>query len=56
LLHDVLPLLTLLFWIFAIPRGRLRWTSPLPWLLYPLADLAFILLLGPPSGAIPIRS
>ena len=53
MLHDVLPVLTLLFWVFAIPRGRLRWTSPLPWLLYPLAYLAFILLFGPAFWSYP---
>lgn len=53
LLHDALPLLIVLFWFFAVPKGRLRWTSPFPWLIYPLAYLAAILLLGPILGSYP---
>lgn len=46
LLHDAMPLLFILYWLVLIPKGRLRWTSPLMWLIYPLAYLAVVPLRG----------
>lgn len=53
LLHDALPLLVVLFWLSALPKGHLRLTSPVRWLVYPLAYLAATLLLGPVLGDYP---
>jgi hypothetical protein len=53
LLHDGLPLLIVLYWLFFLPHRRLRWTSPLAWLAYPLAYLVFTLALAPFTGFYP---
>jgi hypothetical protein len=31
LLHDVVPVLYVAFWIFFVPKSRLRWKNPLSW-------------------------
>ena len=45
-LHDVTPVLFLLFWIFFVPKGALRWSQPLSWLLYPLLYVVYCLVRG----------
>lgn len=40
-LHDVTPILYMLFWIFFVAKGTLHWTQPVYWLAYP-ADLCCI--------------
>ncbi|PVZ13929.1 MULTISPECIES: Pr6Pr family membrane protein [unclassified Pseudomonas] len=53
LLHDVMPLLCLGFWWWAVPRGHLRgWHLPL-WALYPVAYFGFTLLRGQVIGTWP---
>jgi len=49
-LHDVVPVLYVLWWLRYAPRGGLKWTQPLRWLGYPLAYYVFSLLLGAMSG------
>lgn len=53
LLHSVIPLLFIAFWLFMIPKGKLHWKSVLAWLLYPVIYLFFILLRGIPSSFYP---
>lgn len=53
LLHDVMPLLCLGFWWWAVPRGHLRLWHGLAWALYPLAYFAFTLLRGAQIGVWP---
>ena len=50
ILHDVMPLLYLLWWLLFAPKGGLTWSDPVKWLAYPLAYFAFCLLLGHFSG------
>lgn len=50
LLHDLVPVLYVLWWICCAPHGQLRWRQPAWWLLYPLAYFAFSVLLGSYSG------
>jgi hypothetical protein len=46
LLHLVIPVLYILYWIFFIPRVDLKWKSVLSWLIYPLLYLIYILIYG----------
>jgi hypothetical protein len=46
LLHDVMPLLFLLFWGFCVPKGTLRLMHVLLWLIYPCVYFAYALLRG----------
>lgn len=53
LLHLVNPLWFLLFWIFFVPKSRLKWKNVFFWLLYPLIYIIFILVRGSVSGFYP---
>jgi hypothetical protein len=53
LLHDAMPVLFVAFWAVFVPRGKLRWVSPVWWLVYPLAYLAMMLLRGAAGVAYP---
>lgn len=53
LLHDVSPVLTALFWLFFVPRGRLRWTAPWRWALVLFAYLLYVLARGQVEGRYP---
>lgn len=53
LLHRVTPVLVPLFWVAFVPKGRLRATDPLLWLLYPLAYLAYAIVRGAFDGRYP---
>jgi len=46
LLHDVIPLLFLAYWWFAVPKGTLRYSRVLVWLFYPVFYLLLVLLAG----------
>jgi len=46
LLHYAVPLLYVGWWIACAPHGRLGWSDPLRWLLFPLAFFAWTLLRG----------
>jgi len=53
LLHTVIPLLFLCYWLFVVPKKRLSYQSILPWLLYPLLYVIFVLTRGSFSGFYP---
>ena len=53
LLHSVIPLLFILFWLLIVPKGKFQWKNVLAWLLYPLIYLVFVLLRGLPSSFYP---
>lgn len=44
LLHSVIPVLFLLFWIAFVPKANLQWKAIFAWLLYPLLYLIYVLL------------
>ena len=46
LLHDVSPIAMALYWLFFVPRGRLRWSAPWWWVIFPLAYLVYALARG----------
>ena len=53
LLHSVIPLLTLLFWIFFVKKGGLVWNNAFSWLLYPMVYSIFIAIRGAFTGYYP---
>jgi hypothetical protein len=53
LLHDLIPLLFVAYWVIFVPKNSLRWTHALWWLTYPAAYFAYTLLRGAASGWYP---
>lgn len=53
LLHSVIPVLFLLYWLFFVLKDQLNWKDVLPWLIYPLVYTLFILVRGSVSGFYP---
>lgn len=53
LLHYVLPLGYLAFWLLVMRKAGLRWYDPLLWLIYPLFYLGFVLVHGRFTGFYP---
>jgi len=50
LLHDVTPVLYVLWWLLCAAKNGLRWNSPVKWLVYPLAYFLLSLIAGAYSG------
>lgn len=46
LLHDVVPVLYVAFWVFLVPKFTLRWSDAVRWLGYPIVYMAYILAHG----------
>ncbi len=46
LLHVVVPVLYVLYWLFFTPKNILRWTNILPWLIFPAVYLIYSLIRG----------
>ncbi len=46
LLHDLIPVLYLIYWIAFIPKKSLRWKNIFPWLTFPAAYLTYSLIRG----------
>jgi hypothetical protein len=46
LLHLVIPLAFVLFWLIFVPKGQVKWNDIPLWAVYPLAYLAVILIRG----------
>ena len=46
LLHDVMPVLFLIYWWRCVPKGHLRFTHIGAWVIYPLVYFAYALLRG----------
>lgn len=46
-LHDIVPVLYVVFWIACLRTGTLRWRDALAWLPFPLAYLVYSLVRGP---------
>ncbi|MES2104409.1 MAG: Pr6Pr family membrane protein [Pseudomonadota bacterium] len=53
LLHDVMPLLFLLYWWLFVPKAFLRWRDILGWALFPALYLVYALLRGAAFGLYP---
>ncbi len=50
LLHDVIPVLYLLFWLLFVPQKTVTWKNAFPWLAYPMIYLVFALTRGASTG------
>ena len=46
LLHSVIPLLFILFWVFFTPIEGLKWKNAFSWLLYPIAFMLYTIIHG----------
>jgi len=53
LLHLIIPLYYILYWVLLVPKIKLQCATPLSWLLYPLIYLIVILLRGAYSNYYP---
>jgi hypothetical protein len=52
-LHDLVPVLYVAYWLIFVPKSGLQWKNVLLWLTYPLAYLVFVLLRGSLVGRYP---
>ena len=43
LLHDVSPLATAVYWLLFVPRGKLRWSAPWWWTIFPVVYFLYVL-------------
>ena len=50
LLHDAMPILFLIYWWVAIPKGGLRFASIPAWLVYPIGYFAYSIARGAATG------
>lgn len=46
LLHTVIPVAFVLYWLFTVPKKALKWTDMFSWLIYPFLYLVYILIRG----------
>lgn len=46
LLHQVMPVLTVIFWLLFAPKTGLRWRDPMLWSAYPLIYLTYAVIRG----------
>lgn len=53
LLHDLIPVLYVLYWILLVPKGTLRYRQVLAWLAYPTAYVVYALIRGALSSLYP---
>jgi hypothetical protein len=53
ILHDVVPVGYVLYWLLFGPRRGLRWKDALGWLTYPAVYLVYLLARGAVSGLYP---
>jgi hypothetical protein len=53
ILHDVIPVGYVLYWVFFAPRTELRWKDAIGWLVYPAVYAVYVLARGAVSGLYP---
>jgi len=53
ILHDVIPVGYVLYWVLFAPRTELRWKDALGWLVYPAVYAVYVLARGAVSGLYP---
>jgi hypothetical protein len=53
LLHSIIPVFFVLYWIILVPKGNLHWKTIFSWLIFPLVYLIVILFRGAYSGFYP---
>lgn len=52
-LHDVVPILAIVFWFAFVPKRTLRWTDAAWWLVYPALYAAYAMFRGALTGEYP---
>lgn len=53
LLHVVVPILYILYWLFLLPKQGLKWNQLSSWLLFPFVYLIYIIARGAATGFYP---
>lgn len=53
LLHTVIPVLFFIYWLAFTTKQNLQWLAFLPWLIYPLLYIIFLIIRGSLSGFYP---
>lgn len=53
LLHTVVPLLSLLYWILFVPKSTLKWKDSIVWMGFPVGYTVLIVIRGAFSGYYP---
>ncbi|MHA4895819.1 Pr6Pr family membrane protein [Pedobacter sp. PWIIR3] len=53
ILHTVSPLTYLFYWVIFVPKTKIKWSSLLPWAIFPLLYLFYCLIRGAISGYYP---
>lgn len=53
LLHSVIPVLFIIFWLIFVPKGGHEWKGVFKWLIYPLIYLVYTLIRGSMTGYYP---
>jgi hypothetical protein len=53
LLHVIVPILYVLYWLLFAAKARLKWAELYYWLIYPLVYLVYVLIRGAISGYYP---
>lgn len=46
LLHLIIPVAFIIFWLLFVPKKNIEWKNILPWLIYPLVYLIYTLIRG----------
>lgn len=52
-LHDVVPILYVLYWQIFVPKAKLHWKQPVYWLIYPMLYFLSCLVRGAITGRYP---
>jgi len=53
LLHLIIPIMFLLYWLIFVLKDKLKWSSFWSWLVYPLVYVVFVFISGAFSGFYP---
>lgn len=53
LLHSVIPVSLLIFWMFVVPREGLQWNYAISYLWYPVCYIIYVIILGERTGFYP---
>jgi len=53
LLHAVIPILFLIYWLTFVRKDELKWNSVWPWLLYPIIYTIYVFIFGAITGFYP---
>ncbi|MGI4022506.1 MAG: Pr6Pr family membrane protein [Janthinobacterium lividum] len=53
LLHLIVPILYILYWLFVLPKQGLKWKQLLDWLIFPFVYLIYVIARGAATGFYP---